>query len=86
MNNVTPHETEQVETIAANVGYLLTVRGWSWNRLATEAGVAQATISRLKNARFEPGVFTMRRLSQALDTSIEWLCEPHESKNIAAAG
>ncbi|MBS0204971.1 MAG: helix-turn-helix transcriptional regulator [Planctomycetes bacterium] len=80
---MTAEESEQVRVIAANIAYLISLRGWSWNRLSAETGIAQSTVSRLKNARFEPGVFTMRKIAGALNTSIEWLCQIHEMQPVS---
>jgi len=85
MNTVTPTEEQDVRVIAANIEHLIQMRGWNWSQLADIADVSQPTISRLKNAKFEPGVFTIRRIAEALDTSVDWLCQPHDAKILATA-
>ena len=48
------------------------VRGWSRERLAAEAGVSLATVTRLENGRY-PRVEHLIALADVLDVSIDQL-------------
>jgi transcriptional regulator with XRE-family HTH domain len=77
MNTVTVEESEKLRIVSQNIQKLIDVRGWTWSELAIRADVKQPTISRIKNAQFEPGIFTMRKIAVALNTSVDWICDDH---------
>lgn len=83
---MTHEEIESMRTVALNIQRLIDIRDWTWSELASESGVSQPMISRIKNAQAEPGVFTMRRIAGVLHTSVDWLFEPHESEKSIPVG
>ncbi len=74
---MTNDEVQKMRVISANIQWQLEIRAWAWSELASRAEVSQSTISRIKNAQFEPGIFTMRKIASVLGTTTDWLCEEH---------
>lgn len=71
---MTIEEIRSLEAAAENIHRLLEARGWSGLMLAEESGVHQSTISRLLNAKHDPGFLKLKKIAAALDTSMDILC------------
>lgn len=74
-------------TFATRLGLALKARGWSQNRLETEAGLGRGRINKLlksKGARTDPEVLGL--LARTLGISAEWLATGHGEMEDPAPG
>ncbi|MCX4828322.1 DUF488 family protein [Streptomyces sp. NBC_00006] len=71
---LTPCSSSPVRTLAARVRALREERGWTPERLAKEAGIQPATLSRLEGGGvIQPGFFTVGALAEVLGVSLDEL-------------
>lgn len=75
MSNVVTDQ-DALEFAAANVRRALDFKNWSQVELAERAGTSQAIISNVLRQAHMPGVATMARIAEALETTVDKLVSP----------
>ncbi|MGA3155860.1 MAG: helix-turn-helix transcriptional regulator [Streptosporangiaceae bacterium] len=79
-------DTERIANLAENLRAAMHRFGWTQQKLEAESGVPQPIISRILNAKGEPGVITVWRLAEALQTSLDKLLASPVRKFLAKSG
>ena len=59
-------------------------KGWSVNRLASEAMLTQSTVSNMFNSHAEPKLSTLRAILEAFDMTLTEFFQEDDSQNINA--
>lgn len=65
--------------VARNTRRLRTARGWSLDQLATRSGVSKGMLVHLEQARTNPSLGTLCKVSETLGVSLAGLVELHEA-------
>ena len=66
--------SSQPNNLGANIKRLRTQKGWSQDKLAKEADIPYTTITKIETGLIKaPSVFTVEKIANALDISIEKL-------------
>lgn len=77
------HHMPSAEAVAAAVAHntrrLRTLRGWSLDQLAARSGVSKGMLVHLEQARTNPSLGTLCKLSETLGISLAGLVELHET-------
>ena len=70
--------------LGRKIASLRALRGWSQVALATELGMAPATLSRIENGKMGVSVALLSRLSQLFGTTMDYIVN-HEPPSQSAA-
>lgn len=74
-----PDAEATAEAVARNTRRLRTAKGWSLDQLATRSGVSKGMLVHLEQARTNPSLGTLCKVSETLGVSLAGLVELHES-------
>ena len=67
--------------LGSNIRSARTMKGWSQAKLAAMTGISPTAISAYENDKKKPGLNTLARIANALDTSIDMLYYGDESRS-----
>jgi len=79
-------DPNQIQNLAINLKAAMERLNVSQEQLEAESGVSQSVISRILNAKMQPGVTTVWRLATALNTSMDWLLATPRERILAKSG
>ncbi len=85
MNRV-PSPEAVATAVARNTRRLRTARGWSLDQLATRSGVSKGMLVHLEQARTNPSLGTLCKVSETLGVSLAGLVELHEVPAVRVVG
>jgi transcriptional regulator with XRE-family HTH domain len=77
--NRVPSPEAVAAAVAHNTRRLRTARGWSLDQLATRSGVSKGMLVHLEQARTNPSLGTLCKVSETLGVSLAGLVELHEA-------
>lgn len=77
-----PDAEATAEAVARNTRRLRTAKGWSLDQLATRSGVSKGMLVHLEQARTNPSLGTLCKVSETLGVSLASLVELHESPTV----
>lgn len=84
------HHVPEAEAVAAavarNTRRLRTAKGWSLDQLAARSGVSKGMLVHLEQARTNPSLGTLCKVSETLGVSLAALIELHEQPAVQVIG
>lgn len=69
-----------LKTLATNLKHYRELKGWSQNKLAKNAGVAQSAVYNIEKGNRDPGTRTLQKLAIALGVSEQQLLSELEDQ------